>query len=919
MRDVQRLLLRFGNSKCVKLALILFYDEHGGAHSMSNKTAVAEPETANYRLPRTVIPTKYEIRLEPDLTRFEFHGEEAIYVTVQESINTIILNASELEISSAQIMSAEKTKFDSDILSKNSSKSYSDSVTNGSNNIAASAITYDEAEERAHLTFPKPIEKGQWLLVIKFRGTLNDKLRGFYRSTYKDQNGNQKTIATTQFEATHARRAFPCWDEPDFKATYKPILIVDDNLTAISNAGIQSEQNLGNGKKEVIFKETIKMSTYLVAFVVGEFEATEPVMADGKPIRIYAPPSKGRLSKFAEGIAHHSLTFFAKYYSVPYPGDKLDLVAIPDFAFGAMENLGCVTFRETALLVDEKMSSHAEQERVADVVAHEIAHMWFGDLTTMSWWNGIWLNEAFATFAEMMAVHAWKPQWKRWDSFGASRAAALVVDGLKSTRPIEFPVRRPEECESMFDVLTYEKGASVLRMLEQYLEEPVFQKGISLYLKRHQFANTETSDLWAALEEASKQPVVELMDSWIFNPGYPMLSVERTADGKSCKLSQQRFFYLDDNKGGNQLFHIPVMLRAKVDGKTITKKVLLKSQSEIVDMNGNVDWIVANEGGHGFYRTRYSADLLQTLTADVFAILSPIERFNLVNDTWAAVLAGHVPLDQYLKMAALFAEETDKNVWTVLAGSLSYLDKLVDTTVRTQFENYVRRLVQPALQKLGWEPKPGEDELTSQLRGMIIGTLGTVGNDSTVHSKVVELYKQYRANPASVDTNVVPAVISVLAYGGDKKRYEEFVQNFKEAKTPQEEERYLYSLAAFSHDELAKETLTRCLNGEVRTQNAPYLIRLVLMNKKTGALAWEFLKNNWDEIKKKYPDNSIPRMLEGVTALVDATLEKDVVAFIKQNPVKAGAKTVEQHLERLRVAVSFKEREKSALTNNFGK
>lgn len=859
---------------------------------MSNNTAVAEPGTQNYRLPRTVVPSRYDIRLAPDLTNFKFAGEEVVHVEVVKPVSEILLNAIELEIHSAEIANESGTKY-------------------------GAKITMQEADERALFKFDQEIPAGKWQLKIKFTGTLNDKLHGFYRSKYKDSQGNEKYLATTQFEATDARRAFPCWDEPDFKATYKVTLEIDEKLTGISNASIESEKNLGNGKKEISYRETIKMSTYLVAFCVGEFEGTEPVMADGKPIRIWAPPGKKHLAKFSEGIAKHSLEFFAKYYGVPYPGDKLDLVAIPDFAFGAMENLGCVTFRENALLVDEKTSSHAEQERVADVVAHEIAHMWFGDLTTMSWWNGIWLNEAFATFAEMMAVAAWKPQWKRWDTFGASRAAAMIVDGLKSTRPIEYEVRRPEEMNGMFDVLTYEKGASVLRQLEQYLTEPVFQKGISIYLQRHQFANTETQDLWAALEEASKEPVVQLMDSWIFHPGHPMVSVELEGDGKSLKLSQQRFYYLKDEGKEQQLFHVPVMLRAKCDGKVVTQKILLKDASQTIQLPGKAEWVVVNEGGHGFYRVRYSSALQEKLTADLFKILTPIERFNLVNDTWAMVQAGHTPLTQYLQLVSLFGQETDKNVWAVISGSLHWLDRLVPDSARPDFEAFVRKLMSPAQERLGWDAQKSDDELTAQLRGLLIGAMGTIGNCPKTQEKAREMYHKYKAERGSVDPNVVPALVSILAFSGDKARYEEFLQEFKNAKTPQDEERYLYSLAAFKHKDLLAQTLAGTLDGTVRTQNSPYLIRTVMMNSVGRELTWEFLKKNYKELLGKLPDNTIARMLEGITALVDAKLEKDVIEFFKANPVTNGKKTVDQHMERLHVAVLFKDREASTLANGF--
>jgi puromycin-sensitive aminopeptidase len=859
---------------------------------VSNKSAVAEPETRNYRLPRTVIPSKYEIRLVPDLSQFKFDGEEVVHVEVREPVKEILLNALELEIHEAEISNLQGTKHSGN-------------------------VSLDEQNERAKLTFKETIQPGQWLLRLKFSGSLNDKLRGFYRSKYKDEQGNEKWIATTQFEATDARRAFPCWDEPDFKAVFKSSLVVDGRLTALSNAGVETERPLEGGKKEVNFKETIKMSTYLVAYVVGEFEATDPIMVDGKPIRIYAPPGKKHLSKFSEGISKHSLSFFAKYYGVPYPGDKLDLVAIPDFAFGAMENLGCVTFRENALLVDEKTASHAEQERVADVVAHEIAHMWFGDLTTMSWWNGIWLNEAFATFAEMLSVDKWKPEWKRWETFGVMRAAALVVDGLKSTRPIEFPVRWPQECEGMFDVLTYEKGGSVLRMLEQYLTEPTFQKGISLYLDKHKFANTETSDLWAALEEASKQPVVQMMDSWIFHPGHPLLSVQMAKGGKAIEVSQQRFFYISDAEGKKQLFHVPVMLRAKVGKNTVTKKFLLTEAKTVVDFDDKVEWVVLNDGGHGFYRVHYSSDLLQALTSNVFSILSPIERFNLVNDSWAAVVAGHMPLAQYLQTAMLFVDETDKNVWSVLCSSLSYLDRVVPKEGRAAFEAYVRKLVKPAQERVGWQPQKSDGELTGQLRGLLIGTLSMLGNDKPTQDKVRELYGKYKADKTAVDPNIVSALVNTLAFVGDGEQYKQFINEFKSAKTPQDEERYMYALASFRDLGLLEKTLEMCINDEVRTQNAPYLVRSVMMNNVGREAAWNFFKKHYDTMNTKFPNNSIPRMCEGITALVEPRLEKDVVSFFTAHPVKSGAKTVDQHMERLHVAVLFKEREAGTLKSGW--
>src|SRR3984957_11338863 len=622
----------------------------------------------DYRLPKNVTPKRYDIRLTPDLKAFTFQGEVNIAVVVNEATDDVVLNALELEIDK---VTAER---------------------GGKSVVAKTEL--EPAKERAHLRFAEKLSAGEWTLKIAFRGILNDKLHGFYRSQYQDASGKAHVAATTQFESTDARRAFPCGDEPELKASYKVTLVVDEDLAAISNGGQESERKLPGGKKEVVFKETIRMSTYLVAFIVGEFDATPPVDA-GTPLRIVHVPGKESLTGWAKQIGAFSLKYFADYYGLKYPGDKLDLIAIPDFASGAMENLGAITFRETALLADDKTASRAELERVADVVSHENAHMWFGDLVTMRWWNGIWLNEAFATFMEMLAVDAWKPQWKRWESFGVSRGAAMAIDALKSTRSIEYTVLSPEDCRSMFDVLTYEKGAAVLRMLEQFLGAEVFRKGIAGYLKKHQYNNTETGDLWDALEAASGQPVRSMMDTWIFQQGFPIVSAAPTADGCGLKITQRRFFFAPPENPEPQLWHVPVMVRARTDQGAEVHKLLLTEAETTLQLPGKIEWALLNEGGHGFYRVRYSPELLEALTRNR-AALQPIERFGLVSDTWAATVAGLTPLAEFIKMARLFRDETDINVWRALIGAFSYLDMIATDAQSQVVAAAVRGVAGPA-------------------------------------------------------------------------------------------------------------------------------------------------------------------------------------------------------------------------------
>ena len=837
-----------------------------------------------FRLPRHVLPVRYELRLEPDLAGAAFHGHVTIAVTVVHPTDVIIFNSLELTIENAVVEDAAGGR-------------------------QPASIALDEPLQRCRLTVAQPLAPGQWRLQIEFRGTLNDKLRGFYRSTYKDRNGSTQTLAATQFEATDARRAFPCWDEPDFKAVFSTTLVIDPALSAVSNSAVLSETQ-ERGQKVVRFVDTMKMSTYLVAFVIGRIEASAPTSVGKTTLRLWTVPGKKHLTGFGQDIATASLQFFERYYGIPYPGDKLDLLAIPDFASGAMENLGAITFRETALLVDPHSATHGELERVADVVAHENAHMWFGDLVTMSWWNGLWLNEAFATFMEMLAVDAWKPEWKRWNTFGVSRAAALSVDGLHSTRPIEYPVRAPKDAEAMFDVLTYEKGASVLRMLEQHIGPTVFRDGIREYLLTHAYGNADTKDLWISLGRAARQGVPDLMDGWIFQPGYPVLTAELT-ERMELVLTQQRFTYLPNPTAG--YWQVPVQLRIQTGDKTDTRRLLLTSPGERVACPAETQLVVVNEGGHGFYRVHYGPRLLQRLLESLDT-LAPIERFNLVNDAWAATVAGLMPLPAYLDLTGRFTTERDKNVWAVLIDSLAFLNRIIDPSHRPLLEAFVRTRVGPATASVGWTPQPGESELTGQLRSELIGALGRLGNDAETQARAAELYVTARKDSAAVDPNLFPALVAILAFTGNAARYDEFTERFKTAATPQEERRYLFALAMFRQPTLLDRTLAKTLDGEIRIQDAPFMVSAVMSNVYGRELGWRFVKTNWEVLDQRFPKQGLRRMCGGITGLCKPELERDVRQFFDSRKIDLGGKTLDQYLEQLRIGVSFGERYTRSLT-----
>ena len=859
-----------------------------------------------YRLDGPIRPVRYELTLEPDLEAATFAGEVLISVLVTAPTDTIACNALDLDILAAEL--TEGPLFDGAAL-------------------GVTGVALDAETERVTFTLERTLLPGEAHLRVRFNGQLNDKLRGFYRSTFTDTDGVEQVIATTQFEATDARRAFPCWDEPDHKASFAISLIVDEDLFAVSNASELSRVPAPDriGKHLVRFAETIVMSTYLVAFVVGPLEATVPIDVDGTPMRVIYPKGKGHLTDFALEVGAFCLRHFTNYYGIPYPGDKLDLVAVPDFAFGAMENLGCVTFREILLLVDPATTTQAELLNVTDVINHELAHMWFGDLVTMKWWNGIWLNEAFATFMEMHATDAFRPQWDRWTTFGLSRTAAFDTDSLTNTRPIEYPVISPADAEGMFDILTYEKGAAVVRMLEQYLGEDQFRTGIRQYLAEHAYGTTETTDLWDAIESATGEPVRRIMDSWIFQGGFPVISVDIVNDGRTLRLSQHRFGYAGDLGDGESpipahddaaQWIVPLIFsqRSATDGVITFEKVLLDQQSIDIDLIEPATWIYVNTEGTGFYRARYAPDLRAALVTHAQTDLSAIERYGLVDDIWASVLAGDLEAHDFLDVAEAFREETDLSVWQRIIAGLTALERIVDGDGRAALHTRVRGIINPAYEELGPEPRPEDSDRDRALRGVLFEALGVLGGSIDVQSRAHVILDIGALEP---DPALVAASVNIVAATGTSADFDEFIRRMKNAPTPQEELRYLGALADFPDPELIARLVRMTLTDEVRSQNAPLLLRRALSNRDAGEIAWFFVSSEWEAITTRLPSNSIARFLEGIRGLSKSGTAAEVMAFFETHEVPQGDKILAQHLERLEVNVALRQREAARLTRRL--
>ncbi len=832
--------------------------------------------TDTARLSRAVLPISYSLTIETDAEFDRFSGQVTITLEVMEATGTVVLHAKELEVEMGWLAQRDQR--------------------------IPATLTADPASERITVQADRPLAEGPAQLHLRFAAPVSRGLLGYYRSTYVDGSGAERVLGATQFEAPHARRAFPCFDEPEFKATFHVTLVHAEGLLAISNGPEIGRESLGDGRMRVHFGATIPMSTYLVAWVIGPLELTAPVDAGGVAVRVAHVPGKAHLTRFALDIGSFAIRFFADYYGIPYPGEKCDLVALPDFSFGAMENLGCVTFREARLLLDPDQVTLSEMSDAGLTIVHEIAHMWFGDLVTMKWWNGIWLNEAFATFMEHLGVDEFNETWQTWDDFALGRAAALDVDALTNTRTVEYEVITPEDADGMFDVLTYQKGGSVLRMLERWLGADAFRAGVRAYLERYQLGNTETTDLWDSLESATNQPVRRIMDSWIFQPGYPLVTAER--DGDRVTISQQRFSY--ERGDAAEEWSIPVRARIEGEGAPETRSLLLADPALTIDVPPG-SRVVLDAGGEGFYRVAYPPDWRAELVRA--GALKPLERFSLIDDCWASVVAGRTPAEELLDLIRHFGTEDELVVWRVLVSALRGTARLVDGDALARLRAESAAVLAPAFARLGWKPDGAEDARTRQLRGVTLDALGTLAEDMSVIARARESYASGDSDP-----DVTAASIAIVASTGDADTFTEYVDRAQAAVTPQEQLRYLYALGTFPTEELVLRAVAHAISDAVRAQNGPFVVQRALRNREHGPAVWAYVRDHWTDVRARFSGSLLPRLLEGVSWLVDDSSIADVPKFLAANPVPEGARVIAQHLERQRVHRALVDRERTRLS-----
>jgi aminopeptidase N len=832
------------------------------------------------RLPTTVTPDHYDLAFVVDLGRERFDGTETIKVKVAEQTSKIVLHAVEIEFKE---------------------------VTIGNGAAAQTArVTLDEQSQTATLTVARPIEKGQTDVRIRYSGILNSQLRGFYISKTP-----LRKYAVTQFEATDARRAFPCFDEPAFKATFAVTLTLDRGDTAISNGKALSDTPGPAPTQHTIkFSTTPTMSSYLVAMAVGDFKCLDG-SSEGVPIRICATPDKRDLGRIALESAQHILTFYNGYYRVKYPFGKLDVVAVPDFAAGAMENTAAIFYRETDLLADSRSASVETRKKIWSILAHEMAHQWFGDLVTMQWWDDLWLNEGFATWMQNKPLAAAHEDWNIAVDEAADNQTALSLDSLRTTRPVHSDVETPAQIDEAFDAIAYQKGAAVLRMLESYVGAETFRKGVNAYIDAHAYKNATSEDFSRSLASASGKPVERILPSFVNQPGVPLLTVSVACDNDrtAVTLKQQRFFE-DPAQNAPGRWQMPVCLKAPTQ-QTPTCELLSEESRTIALAGACAPWVFANAGADGYYRTAYPSEVLKELAPRIGTDLTPDERLSLLDDEWAMARTGRHSVADYLTLATGLGREHASGVLEEVNNRLGFVrEYLTSGATRTRFELFVRALLRPLFAEVGFSSSSTEGDDRRTLRATVVAGLGTIAEDPEIVNLARNALDRSLAGNIALEPTMAGAVVETAAMHGDAGLFDALLAAAERATDPDQHYRYLYSLGSFRTPALIDRGLKLALTDKLRSQDTAIYLTQFFANPDARDRAFAFVAGNWEALAPKLTIfGADTTLIRSMNSFCDAESRDKVAAFFKEHPLPAAARTLDQTLESINNCIALRQKQ----------
>jgi aminopeptidase N len=827
------------------------------------------------RLPASVVPSHYKLFIDPNIETQSFSGEETIDVQLGRASKEIVLNSLDLEVSSAEVIAGGKAR--------------------------PAQLSYDAPDEMIRLVVADALPPGPAALHLKFSGKLTAGLRGLYLSKTA-----RRTYAVTQFEGTYARMMFPAFDEPGFKATFDLTVVADKQDTAISNGHIIRDAPAADPTRHALtFSTSPRMSTYLVALAVGDWQCLERKV-DAVPIRVCAVPESKDKAQFALDVATHSMQFYNQWYGIKYPFGKLDMLAIPDYEWGGMENTASIFYRDTALLLDEATASVFSRRSHATVIAHEIAHQWFGDLVTAAWWDDIWLNEGFATWMQAKPIEAWHPEWHLEDDVAATTQQIIGLDSLSATRAIHGDPKTPAEIKEMFDGITYEKGGAVLSMLESYVGPEVFRKGVNAYLRAHANGNATSADFWQAETQVSGKPVDQLMPTFVLQPGVPMLTVSSSCNGDKAQaaFTQQRFFLSPErlNAGSPEQWQIPVCM--KLEGNEACSLVTAKKQE--ASLGQCPAWLFANRNAKGYYRVDYTQAELNAVARVAESQLNAPERIALIEDTWATTRVGKNSVVDFLGLAQALRSERDLAAINLLAADLEYLSaSLVPEKESAHFNEFVRKQFEANERDLGWTARSGDSDEQKAVRASLLGILGRSGDPEAV-ATARALVQSYIKDPASVEGTLVAPAFATAAAQGDAGLYEQISAALPKARSTGEYNTYLFALAQFSQANLAERTLALVDAGKVRQQQYPLLFSVLLANTHTQDAAWAYLKEHWSDLAEKVTSFGGRGAVSTLGNFCSDERRTDVAQFFQQHPAPGAQRTVNQSLERIDNCIEFK-------------